>query len=361
MCKLKRELDMSREKFKMSEINTLKKNEAIENLTKQLEKQREKAELQRVMMEWKFNKVETEREDFTSKLADKFYQQRLKMRALVSWHCYMNQRHKLKLEKACKKKAEEVCYDMATKYEARLKKMDEELAKARAEIDGYRDEMAKNEDYMKKALMRGVCALNMEAMSIFNDTIGNKTNSQTGSMDNLIETASSHQMSQNPLQNQLATSADLSGKASNKPYQVTYCPAYYKNDVASSESSSSASLTSDSSLDGIHKTSRSDKELARRVKSYCEKSLSSKTQAAAQSAVSKAKWNLLNTNQSPGVQMQQQQQQQQQPQPQYDQSQESTDSHAKPAMYHSSKIHSGSRVFEELGEHHLPLSVVSHE
>lgn len=358
MCKLKRELDMSREKFKMSEINTLKKNEAIENLTKQLEKQREKAELQRVMMEWKFNKVETEREDFTSKLADKFYQQRLKMRAFVSWHCFMNQRHKLKLEKACKKKAEEVCYDMATKYEARLKKMDEELAKARAEIDGYRDEMAKNEDYMKKALMRGVCALNMEAMSIFNDTIGNKTNSQTSSLDNLIETApSSHQMSQNPLQNQLATGADLCGKPSNKSYQVTYCPAYHKNDVASCESSSSASTsTSDSSLDGIHKGShRSDKELARRVKSYCEKSLGSKTQAAAaQSAVSKAKWNLLKTNQSPGVQLQQQQQG-----PQYYQSQESTDSHAKPAMSHSSKIHSGCRVFEELSEHYLPLGVVS--
>ena len=40
------------------------------------------------------------------------------------------------------------------------------------EIDLYKDEMGKNEDYMKKALMRGVCALNMEAMSMFNETIG---------------------------------------------------------------------------------------------------------------------------------------------------------------------------------------------
>ena len=128
---------MSREKFKMSEIAQLKKNEAIDNLTKQLEKQREKTELQRVMMEWKFNKVETEREDFTSRLADKFYSQRLKMRAFVSWHCYMGSRHKLKLEKACKKKAEEVCYDMATKYEARIERLEEELALKRAEIEGY--------------------------------------------------------------------------------------------------------------------------------------------------------------------------------------------------------------------------------
>ena len=65
-----------------------------------------------------------------------------------------------------------------------VQRLEDETRDARSEIECYKDEMAKNEDYMKKALMRGVCALNMEAMSIFNETIGNSNKtSSTNSMD----------------------------------------------------------------------------------------------------------------------------------------------------------------------------------
>ncbi len=142
--------------------------------------------------------------------------------------------------------------------------------------------MVKNEDYMKKALMRGVCALNMEAMSIFNDTIiGNKTHSQTGStgsMDNLME-------AQAQTQGQLAAAAEPNGKSScqpsSKPYHVTYCPAYHRNEVSESQST-----TSDSS--GVGDKCRADRELARRVKNYCEKSLSNKAQSAVSKGEAKA-------------------------------------------------------------------------
>ena len=62
VCKIKRELEITRERLKIAEINIVKKNEAIESVSKAFDKQREKTDLQRVMMEWKFKKVENEKE-----------------------------------------------------------------------------------------------------------------------------------------------------------------------------------------------------------------------------------------------------------------------------------------------------------
>ncbi len=124
IAKLKKELDLLREQVKLYERKTLKKNAMIENLTKAFEKQCEKTDLQRVMMEWKLKRVESGRDDFSTKLADKYYNMRLKMKAFVIWYLLWSKRQKLKIEKVCKKKAEDVCYDLATKYEAKIKKVD---------------------------------------------------------------------------------------------------------------------------------------------------------------------------------------------------------------------------------------------
>jgi hypothetical protein len=106
---------------------------------------------------------------FTTKLADKFYHQRTKLKSFVVWHTFLLNKHKQKFEKACKKKAEEVCFDLATTYEKKIRKLEEELESKGSQIEKYKHEMTKHEEQMKKALMRGVCALNLEAMSIFNE------------------------------------------------------------------------------------------------------------------------------------------------------------------------------------------------
>lgn len=123
MTKLRREIDFLRETVKLNEKNLLKKDSAIDNITKALEKQREKNDLQRVMMEWKFKRLENAKEAFTSKLAEKYYYHRLKMKMFFNWQCFLISKHRTKVEKACKKKAEEVCYDLATNYENRIKKV----------------------------------------------------------------------------------------------------------------------------------------------------------------------------------------------------------------------------------------------
>jgi hypothetical protein len=101
------------------------------------------------------------------KIAEKYYQQRIKAKLFLNWHILLTNRHKLKVEKACRKKAEEICLDLANQYESKIKKLNEELKFSRDEIEKYKYEMGKYEENMKRALMRGVCALNLEAMSIF--------------------------------------------------------------------------------------------------------------------------------------------------------------------------------------------------
>jgi hypothetical protein len=53
---------MSRESLRVYEKNILRKDEAIENLSKAFEKQREKNDLLRVMMEWKLKRQENAKE-----------------------------------------------------------------------------------------------------------------------------------------------------------------------------------------------------------------------------------------------------------------------------------------------------------
>ena len=47
--------------------------------------------------------------------------------------------------------------------------LNEALAAARAEVSRLHTERERYEETMKKAFMRGVCALNMEAMSMFHE------------------------------------------------------------------------------------------------------------------------------------------------------------------------------------------------
>lgn len=48
----------------------------------------------------------------------------------------------------------------------------ETIEKAQAEIQRLRLERERYEESMKKAFMRGICALNMEALGMFNSTEG---------------------------------------------------------------------------------------------------------------------------------------------------------------------------------------------
>ena len=62
----------------------------------------------------------------------------------MSWHCFIVTKHKAKFEKSCKKKAEEICVNLATKYESRIKSLDDELNAKKQEIETADEHFAVN-------------------------------------------------------------------------------------------------------------------------------------------------------------------------------------------------------------------------
>lgn len=177
---------------------------------------------------------------------------------------------------------------------------------SRSEVERYRMEMAKNEENMRKALMRGVCALNMEAMSIFNEN-------------------------QVPF-NQILTDTQLGGDIS-------------KTNVFVPNLKTACSLTDLS----MNRKYQDEKDLARKVKSYCDTNLSTKNKSSdcnVLSAVAKARLQLLNSNSK--------------------HSNETNPTVEHPTDNESSgpstqKLCSNNKIFDELTEHNLMITKVNYK
>uniref|UniRef100_A0A5F9D7J3 Centrosomal protein POC5 n=1 Tax=Oryctolagus cuniculus TaxID=9986 RepID=A0A5F9D7J3_RABIT len=106
-------------------------------------------------------------EVYEGKLADQYFQRSLLKKVWRGWRCVVQKRWKDVVERACQARAEEVCVQISSDYEARIAMLSGALENAKAEIQRMQQEKEHFEDSMKKAFMRGVCALNLEAMTIF--------------------------------------------------------------------------------------------------------------------------------------------------------------------------------------------------
>jgi hypothetical protein len=130
------------------------------------------------------------------------------------------------------------------------------------EIEKYKLEMAKSEENMKKALMRGVCALNLEAMSIFNETMSGKPSMTPSSSLNGLASSAAQQMPTMTQQPSLA-------KAHNGAYA-----SHTSTSNAKSQNLMQDFLTGMSHLKAnASEISKENSNLAKKVKSFCEKSL----------------------------------------------------------------------------------------
>eukprot|EP00061_Rhincodon_typus_P010253 g34408.t1 len=104
---------------------------------------------------------------YANTLAERHYNFCLMKKVCTAWKSEMQTKWKERVEKACQARAEEVCIQLSRDYERQLDTSREELERAKAEIRRLLAEKDKYTDSMKKAFMRGVCALNLEAMSMF--------------------------------------------------------------------------------------------------------------------------------------------------------------------------------------------------
>ncbi|KPP69240.1 hypothetical protein Z043_112016, partial [Scleropages formosus] len=150
----------------------------ISNLTHVIERQRERLELMRTFTQWRMQHLEVKEESpptlllkhpfaHGSRIAEQHYRLYLKRKAWRAWHSIIETKWRERVERACRARAEEVCVQLSADYEAKIAQHVEALDKARAEIQRLHTERERFEESMKKAFMRGVCALNMEAMNMF--------------------------------------------------------------------------------------------------------------------------------------------------------------------------------------------------
>uniref|UniRef100_A0A2K6BCC5 Centrosomal protein POC5 n=1 Tax=Macaca nemestrina TaxID=9545 RepID=A0A2K6BCC5_MACNE len=166
---------------KTFEISIGRKDEVISSLSHAIGKQKEKIELMRTFFHWRIGHVRARQDVYEGKLADQYYQRTLLKKVWKGWRSVVQKQWKDVVERACQARAEEVCVQISNDYEAKVAMLSGALENAKAEIQRMQHEKEHFEDSMKKAFMRGVCALNLEAMTIFqnrNDTGVDSTNNK---------------------------------------------------------------------------------------------------------------------------------------------------------------------------------------
>ncbi|XP_041868761.1 centrosomal protein POC5 isoform X1 [Corvus kubaryi] len=106
-------------------------------------------------------------EEYANSIADRHFRTALMKKVWAAWRSASEVRWKDKVARACQLRAEDVCVQLTNDYEAKIAELTAALEQRKAEILRLHSERDHYEDTMKKAFMRGVCALNLEAMSMF--------------------------------------------------------------------------------------------------------------------------------------------------------------------------------------------------
>ncbi|XP_039101497.1 centrosomal protein POC5 isoform X2 [Hyaena hyaena] len=161
------QINSLKELQKAYEVSIGRKDEVISSLSHALGKQKERIELMRTFFHWQIGHVKSRQDVYEGKLADQYFQRTLLKKVWRGWRSIVQKQWKDVVERACQARAEEVCVQISNDYETKVAVLSGALENAKAEIQRMQHEKEHFEDSMKKAFMRGVCALNLEAMTIF--------------------------------------------------------------------------------------------------------------------------------------------------------------------------------------------------
>ncbi|XP_027462581.2 centrosomal protein POC5 isoform X2 [Zalophus californianus] len=161
------QINSLKELQKAYEVSIGRKDEVISSLSHAIGKQKERIELMRTFFHWRIGHVKCRQDVYEGKLADQYFQRTLLKKVWKGWRSVAQKQWKEVVERACQARAEQVCVQISNDYETRVAVLSGALENAKAEIQRMQHEKEHFEDSMKKAFMRGVCALNLEAMTIF--------------------------------------------------------------------------------------------------------------------------------------------------------------------------------------------------
>ncbi|XP_007440822.1 centrosomal protein POC5 isoform X1 [Python bivittatus] len=153
------------------EISIGRKDEVIANLTHAIEKQKDRIELMKKFTKWRLQhfvgKQKAREEVYTNRLADRLYEIGLLKKAWAVWRSHIRKKWKETMERAVQSSAESLRAELSNDYETKFQALNVALEETRSELIEMQNKRQDYEDAMKKAFMRGVCALNLEAMTIF--------------------------------------------------------------------------------------------------------------------------------------------------------------------------------------------------
>ncbi|GFN73605.1 centrosomal protein poc5 [Plakobranchus ocellatus] len=107
------------------------------------------------------------RKNFAEKLAARHHEQQLVQRVMRAWFGQIQTRWRTRVQRACEEQARAVCGQLSQDYEDKIKKLNTTIESLEERVSFMQQERGQYADQVRKAFMRGICALNMETMSAF--------------------------------------------------------------------------------------------------------------------------------------------------------------------------------------------------
>ncbi|KAG5461598.1 MAG: hypothetical protein BJ554DRAFT_6185 [Olpidium bornovanus] len=135
----------------------------------------------RLFSRWRMAYARRQFEKFCRRLSGRHYRHSLLRKAMYTWKSDVGNTWRKLAERKLRAAAEKQIQSLAIEYEKKIAKLSGQLHQATTIIRESQTARANYEDTMKKAFLRGVCALNMEAMSVFN---GNRRGVPSGLPEN---------------------------------------------------------------------------------------------------------------------------------------------------------------------------------
>lgn len=165
------------------------KNKMIANLSHSALKEKEKPILARALFHWRLMLQQRKVEQKMAKLMREINHRHVLRSVFNEWHNLIKEKWKTKVEKVCKERATEICIKLKDELTGEINRLTQEVKNRDQHIQSIEAKQNNYEENLTKALMRGVCALNMEAMSVIHsgesDGISLPVNHPTGSEGNV--------------------------------------------------------------------------------------------------------------------------------------------------------------------------------
>ncbi|KAK3750813.1 hypothetical protein RRG08_037254 [Elysia crispata] len=165
--RLERESTRMAEQVSACEQSLARKDTLVENLTQALQKSKEKVTMAKLFYTSRAETADQRRLTFTEKLAQRHHERQLVQKVLRAWFGTIQTGWRNRVQKGCEEQARNVCAQLSQDYEDKIKSLNMEIATLEQKVSFLQQERGQYAEQVRKAFMRGVCALNMETMSAF--------------------------------------------------------------------------------------------------------------------------------------------------------------------------------------------------